>query len=95
MKIQKFSTIENQVNTIIKTSFSTEEVQQLNSEQIDFLKGTIFTHLAKEHSPFVFSRYTKRKAGSLVTQYKKTIGLSPTSLSVRKWGILSRETIES
>ena len=47
MKIQKFSTIENQVNTIIKTSFSTEEVQQLNSEQIDFLKGTIFTRLAK------------------------------------------------
>ncbi len=47
MKIKKFSAIENQVKTIIKTSFSPEEIQQLNSEQIDFLKGTIFTHLAK------------------------------------------------
>lgn len=47
MKIKKFSDIENQVNLIIKTSLSPEEAQQLSDQQLDYLKGTIFTHLAK------------------------------------------------
>lgn len=47
MKIKKFSAIENQVDTIINTSFSTKEIELLTTEQLDYLKGTIFTHLAK------------------------------------------------
>ena len=45
MKNRKFSTIELEVNSTIKSSFSFQELQQLNSEKIDFLKGKVLTHL--------------------------------------------------
>ena len=45
MKNRKFSTIELEVNSTIKSSFSFQELQQLNSEKIDVLKGKVLTHL--------------------------------------------------
>ncbi len=45
MKNRKFSTIELEVNSTIKSSFSFQELQQLNSEKIDLFEGKVLTHL--------------------------------------------------
>ena len=37
--------MELEVNSTIKSSFSFQELQQLNSEKIDFLKGKVLIHL--------------------------------------------------
>ncbi|ACB54405.1 hypothetical protein cce_5059 [Crocosphaera subtropica ATCC 51142] len=41
----KFSNIEFQVNNTIKTSFSFDELHRLNSEKLDYLKGSLLTCL--------------------------------------------------
>lgn len=45
MKNQKFSNLEFQVNNTIKTSFSFDELHLLNSEKLDYLKGSLLTSL--------------------------------------------------
>ncbi|EAZ88251.1 hypothetical protein [Crocosphaera chwakensis] len=45
MRNRKFSNIEFQVNSTIKSSCSFQELQKLNSEMIDFLKGRVLTEL--------------------------------------------------
>ncbi|EAZ88350.1 hypothetical protein CY0110_31060 [Crocosphaera chwakensis CCY0110] len=45
MKNRKFSNIEFQVNSTIKSSCSFQELQKLNSEMVDFLKGRVLTEL--------------------------------------------------
>jgi len=47
MNTRKFSNIEFQVNSMIKSSFSIQELHQLNSEKIDILKGSLLTQLVK------------------------------------------------
>ncbi|MEL4896019.1 hypothetical protein [Crocosphaera sp. Alani8] len=43
----KFSDIEKQMTLVLNTSFSTDELEQLDSEKTDYLKGIVFTHLTK------------------------------------------------
>ncbi len=45
MKNRKFSNIEFQVNSTIKSSCSFQELQKLNSEMVDFFKGRVLTEL--------------------------------------------------